>query len=58
MPAGDVDISEDNNNNIEEKEKGLSHYVFQIYILNKHNKFYRSNNGNEFMLWIFVWNIY
>ena len=37
--TGDVDISEDNDNNIEEKEKGLFHYVLQIYILNKHNEF-------------------
>ena len=48
-PTGDVDISEDNDNNIEEKEKGLFHYVLQIYILNKRN---------EFMLRIFVRNIY
>ena len=39
MPTGDVDISEDNDNNIEEKEKGLFHYVLQIYISNKCNKF-------------------
>ena len=39
MPTGDVDISEDNNNNIEEKGKDLFHYVFQIYILNKRNRF-------------------
>ena len=38
-PTADVDISEDNDNNIEEKEKGLFHYVLQIYILNKRNKF-------------------
>ena len=39
MPTGDVDISQDNDNNIEEKEKGLFHYVLQIYILNKCNEF-------------------
>ena len=39
MPTADVDISEDNDNNIKEKEKGLFHYVLQIYILNKCNEF-------------------
>ena len=58
IPTSDVDISEDNDNNIEDKEKGLFHCVLEIYILNKRNKFItgiiQTNLCYEFLYGIFT----